>query len=51
MVIERTGKRFRLRKGKTVVCLWNEGPQQHTAASTSGATERGASRELKEPQQ
>ena len=48
MVIERTGKRFRLRKGQTVVCLWNEGPQLHTPASTSGATERGAERELRE---
>jgi type IV secretion system protein VirB9 len=47
MVIEATAKRFRLRKGKTVVCVWNEGPDLHTPESNSGATERGAERVLK----
>jgi len=44
LVIERVARRFVLRKGKTVACIWNENPDMHTRESTSGSTERGGER-------
>lgn len=44
LVIERVARRFTLRKGKTVACVWNENPDMHTPQSTTGATERGGER-------
>lgn len=47
MVVERVAKRFTLRKGKSVACVWNENPDMHTAPANTGATERGGERVIK----
>ena len=47
MVIERVSRQFVLRKGQSVVCVYNENTPAYTAESTAGATERGAERRLR----
>lgn len=47
MVIQRVAKHFVLRKGHSVVCIFNDNPAAHTAQPTSGTTEPGAERGVK----
>lgn len=47
MVIERTAGQFVLRKGNSVVCIYNQGAATMTPQSDTGATERGAERLIK----
>lgn len=47
MVIQRVAKRFVLRKGNAVVCIYNDNPAGFTVQPTSGATAPGAERVLR----
>ena len=47
MVIQRVARQFRLRKGQSVVCIYNDNPEYRTAQPTSGATDPGAERQTK----
>jgi type IV secretion system protein VirB9 len=47
MVIERVARRFVLRKGTTVVCLYNEGPLAQSPQPDTGSTERGGRRVIR----
>jgi type IV secretion system protein VirB9 len=47
MVVERVARKFVLRRGHAVVCIWNEGADRYTPEPTTGSTERGGERLLK----
>jgi type IV secretion system protein VirB9 len=47
MVIERVARKFVLRKGTSVVCIYNENPLELTPKLDSGATDNGAKRLIK----
>lgn len=47
MVVQRVARQFRLRKGNSVVCVYNDNPEFRSAQPTSGATDPGAERPLR----
>ncbi|MBS0374238.1 MAG: TrbG/VirB9 family P-type conjugative transfer protein [Proteobacteria bacterium] len=49
MILHRLAARFVLRRGKEVGCVVNRGSREHGSRPSSGTTDPGISRELREP--